>query len=195
MSTTTNTAPALLTDERINELHAASEVYEYHPGAVLEFARDIERELRAALAQQQPAASGAQPDERSAFEDWAIRAGFAFRDEKHGIYSPAGGLAHAWEAWQARAALAAAPAAAQPWTPVSDGLPEPGEDVLVCSDDPLFAGLRIVVRRIVDADRERWLLDTGIHHREVRNVTAWMKLPPEFGAAAPAGEQQPQGGA
>jgi hypothetical protein len=63
--------------------------------------------VRAALAQ--PAASGAQPDERAAFEGWAIRAGFAFRDEKHGIYSPAGGLAHAWEAWQARAALTQPP--------------------------------------------------------------------------------------
>ena len=35
-----------LTDERIKSMHAASEVYEYHPGAVLEFARDIERAVR-----------------------------------------------------------------------------------------------------------------------------------------------------
>jgi hypothetical protein len=127
MSTTTNTAPALLTDERLIACIRSAAgpavpmglLRDRGPYEVTEptlFARNlaslIEREVRAALAQQQPAASGAQPDERSAFEDWAIRAGFAFRDEQHGIYSPAGGLAHAWEAWQARAALAAAPAAA-----------------------------------------------------------------------------------
>lgn len=88
----------------------------------------------------------------------------------------------------------AAAKAAQRWTPVAEGLPEPGEEVLICSEDELFAGLRLVVRRIVDADRERWLLDTGIHHREVRNVTAWMKLPPAFDAAGVTTSQakQPQ---
>lgn len=90
---------------------------------------------------------------------------------------------------RAARAAGAAPAAAQPWTPVVEGLPEPGEDVLACSEDALFAGLRVVVRRIVDSDGDHWLLDTGDGTREVRNVTAWMKLPPEFGAAAPAGEQ------
>lgn len=32
-----------MTDEQINKLVSASEVYEYHPGAILEFAREIER--------------------------------------------------------------------------------------------------------------------------------------------------------
>lgn len=88
----------------------------------------------------------------------------------------------------------AAAKAAQRWTPVAEGLPDPGEDVLVCNEDDLFAGLRIVVRRIVDADRDRWLLDTGDGLREVRNVTAWMKLPPEFAAAGVTTSQakQPQ---
>jgi hypothetical protein len=36
------TAPQALTEEQINRLVASSEVYQYHPGALIEFVREIE---------------------------------------------------------------------------------------------------------------------------------------------------------
>lgn len=170
---------------------------------------------------QQPAASGAQRGERAAFEDWAIRAGSAFRDEKHGIYSPAGGLAHAWEAWQARAALAAAPAAApfgymdQRTLDSMSKLSPRGYVMPVITrsafDDctvPVYAGAAPAAAR---PDTLAWLerpgiawsantLDgggvalqwmTGGRIQHAHGATLGEAVINASGAAAPAGEQQP----
>jgi len=41
---------SLLTEEKINTLISQSEVYQYHPGAILEFARAIEKAVLAEVA-------------------------------------------------------------------------------------------------------------------------------------------------
>jgi hypothetical protein len=81
--------------------------------AVLDAARQAERDFEAAVDRLAALATQAQPathaevltDEREAFEAWAVSAKQARREADGGIYSPLG-VEGLWRAWQARAAIA-----------------------------------------------------------------------------------------
>lgn len=200
MSTTTNTAPALLTDERLIACIRSAAgpavpmglLRDRGPYEVTEptlFARNlaslIEREVRAALAQQQPAASGAQPsDERireleAALRPFAELAGsgrlnwaavqYSLADDPERQQFQRSQMQRAFN--RAADVLAAAPAAAQPAQrerkPLTDEQIEAGRKAIFSTDNPFCP-----------CDR-----------KTMRKAVQWAERAHGIGAAAPAGEQ------